>query len=96
MFLQWPKPFPKGNDKNFIYCVDKTSQKCYYVLRINLFVFDKTDTQGEKMSNKVEKASKLTPAQKKELWENIRMILILVCMAIPFIFLVAMCISYFF
>ena len=42
-----------------------------------------------------EKMKNLTPAQKKNIWENIRMVLILLCMAAPFIFLVIMCISYF-
>ena len=42
-----------------------------------------------------QKKEKMTPAQKKEIWENVRMVLILVCMAAPFIFLVIMCLSYF-
>ena len=42
-----------------------------------------------------QKKEKLTPAQKKEIWENVRMILILTCMAAPFIFLIVMCLRYF-
>lgn len=41
------------------------------------------------------KKEKMTPAQKKEIWENVRMVLILAAMAAPFIFLVIMCLSYF-
>lgn len=43
----------------------------------------------------VQKIKNLTPAQKKTIWENVRMVLILLAMSAPFIFLVVMCISYF-
>ncbi|MBQ0125851.1 MAG: hypothetical protein KBS59_05960 [Clostridiales bacterium] len=45
--------------------------------------------------NIVRKWKDITPAEKKNAWENIRMILILLCLAAPFIFLVVMCLSYF-
>ena len=45
--------------------------------------------------NVFEKMKNLTPAQKKDIWENVRMALILLCMSAPFIFLIVMCISYF-
>lgn len=45
--------------------------------------------------NGEQKKEKMSPAQKKEIWENVRMVLILMCMAAPFIFLVIMCLSYF-
>ncbi|MBR0236397.1 MAG: hypothetical protein IJQ37_08090 [Clostridia bacterium] len=45
--------------------------------------------------NASEEKKKLTPAQKKEIWENVRMGIILLCMSAPFIFLIIMCISYF-
>lgn len=43
----------------------------------------------------IRKIRDLTPAQKKTIWENVRMVLILLAMSAPFIFLVVMCISYF-
>lgn len=37
----------------------------------------------------------MSSAKKHEIWENVRMVLILLCFAAPFIFLIVMCLSYF-
>ncbi|MBO4354124.1 MAG: hypothetical protein J5860_04190 [Clostridia bacterium] len=42
-----------------------------------------------------EKIQSIDPAKRKEVWENVRMVLILMCMAAPFIFLIVMILGYF-
>lgn len=37
----------------------------------------------------------MTPAKKRDIWENVRMVLILMCLAAPLVFLIVMCLSYF-
>jgi|GEM_PF-1385565 len=46
----------------------------------------------KKISDKI---NSIPAAKRKDIWENIRMIIILVFMAAPFIFLIVMIMSYF-
>ena len=46
----------------------------------------------KKVSDKIKSTD---PAKRKEIWENVRMILILMFMAAPFVFLIVMILGYF-